>query len=329
MTPNNAIPPGDFLNSHSKRKGAVYVLSFFDGMLHHHVAALDHALGLCGGDPQRIVCIVCCRDHPATPANTESPYLLDPQERRMMLAKRGFANTFRCRLPYEHNPAGSILSPDDSAMLQNIPAAAILPAADVWGLPFAHHVSETFGTVTGSKADTLDDTFRGTDTSEHERMRWVLAKGYPETFFEHLGYAFPLSGYVVEGNKIGRTLGYPTANLRLADPRKITPGQGVYAALVKSGGEWYESMVNIGIRPTLDMENVTIEAHLFDFSQNIYGKQITIAFLARIRDEMRFNSLAELKMQLSRDHQQTKGVLGRIVPKAETNGFVYKTPRWS
>lgn len=120
-----------------------------------------------------------------------------------------------------------------------------------------------------------------------------------------LGHAFFLEGMVVEGNRIGRTLGYPTANLWPLGHKQVVPAQGVYVALVKVGGRWYESMVNIGIRPTLDLENVTIEAHLFDFNEDIYGEKISIHFLDRIRDEMRFPSLAALKNQLQNDHLQS------------------------
>jgi len=120
-----------------------------------------------------------------------------------------------------------------------------------------------------------------------------------------LGHAVFVEGLVVEGNHIGRTLGYPTANLRLAGHEQIIPAQGVYVGMVKVGGHWYESMVNIGIRPTLDLEHVTIEAHLFDFNEDIYGEPISIHFLDRIRDEMRFPSLGALKDQLQKDRSES------------------------
>lgn len=120
---------------------------------------------------------------------------------------------------------------------------------------------------------------------------------------KQLGYLYPLTGKVVYGNKIGRTLGFPTANLRPEDSDKIIPPMGVYAGWVKHKGSWYKSMINIGIRPTLDLENVTIEAHIFDFSGNIYGQEISIHFQTRIRDEMRFPSMEVLKKQLHKDQK--------------------------
>ncbi len=147
---------------------------------------------------------------------------------------------------------------------------------------------------------------------EHEKLKSLLQEGLVEAFRQETGEAYTLSGYVVEGNRIGRTLGYPTANLGHADPSQVLPGQGVYIAMVKVEGRWYEGMANIGIRPTIDADNVTIEAHLFDFNKNIYGKRISIAFLSRIRDEMRFNSLSELKIQLDKDALTTRELLRNI-----------------
>lgn len=117
------------------------------------------------------------------------------------------------------------------------------------------------------------------------------------------GEAFSLTGKVVEGNKIGRTLGYPTANLDIPEEGTPIPAQGIYAAMVRLDNNWHASMVNIGIRPTLNLHHVTIEAHLFDFRQDIYGQTITICFLVKIREEMRFSSLSGLKEQLHKDKE--------------------------
>lgn len=126
-----------------------------------------------------------------------------------------------------------------------------------------------------------------------------------------LGHAFFLRGMVVEGNRIGRKLGFPTANLR-PDPGQVIPGQGVYVGLGYVLGRWYDCMINIGIRPTLDLEQVTIEGHLLDFNQDIYGEAISFHFLVRIRDEMRFVSLGSLKNQLENDKIKSLQVLKEL-----------------
>jgi len=135
------------------------------------------------------------------------------------------------------------------------------------------------------------------------------------------GFAFYMHGVVVEGNRIGRTMGYPTANLKMS-PGLLAPAQGVYAAFVRVHTQWFESMVNIGIRPTLDQHNVTVEAHIFGFDENIYGQNIEIHFINRIRDEMRFPSLEALKEQLHSDHLESRAVIKKLSLKPDLNDRV-------
>ncbi len=138
-------------------------------------------------------------------------------------------------------------------------------------------------------------------------LKNFLARAFQDSqkfdWHHELGYFFPLRGKVVYGNKIGRTLGFPTLNIDPENSRKLIPPMGVYAGMLKYKGEWFKTMINIGIRPTLDLSKVTIEAHVFDFSKELYGEEVTIHFTARIRDEMRFPSLEILKNQLLKDQE--------------------------
>lgn len=118
------------------------------------------------------------------------------------------------------------------------------------------------------------------------------------------GFACNVSGMVVEGNRVGRKLGYPTANVKVM-PGFVVPAQGVYVGFVKVEEKWFKSMINIGIRPTLDQHNVTVEAHILEFDKDIYGQTIEIHFIRRIRHEMRFPSLEALKMQLHSDRRKS------------------------
>jgi riboflavin kinase/FMN adenylyltransferase len=124
-----------------------------------------------------------------------------------------------------------------------------------------------------------------------------------------LGYAYSLTGEVVAGNKIGRNIGFPTANLKPNDIHKLIPGQGVYATLVNIGGTIYKSMTNIGFRPTIDADRLTIEANIFDFNKDIYNKTISLIFIDRIRNERRFGSLGELQLQLGNDDIVARNIL--------------------
>lgn len=157
------------------------------------------------------------------------------------------------------------------------------------------------------------------DKNKNKTLRLLVEQGAVLEAGQLLGHAFFLEGLVVEGNRIGRTLGYPTANLGRLDENQLIPAQGVYVALVKTAGRWHESMVNIGIRPTLDLDHVTIEAHLFDFDEDLYGQKISIHFLERIRNEMRFPSLGDLKDQLSRDRTTSLQILGQMAFEPQSN----------
>ena len=116
-----------------------------------------------------------------------------------------------------------------------------------------------------------------------------------------LGYGYGLYGVVVAGNRLGRTIGFPTANMQLYEPLKLVPRNGVYAVEVEVLGGQYKGMCNIGTRPTVGGTTRTIETHILDFDQDIYGLPMQVRFLRRIRDERRFPSLEALKAQLSED----------------------------
>ena len=116
-----------------------------------------------------------------------------------------------------------------------------------------------------------------------------------------LGYDYTLTGAVVAGNRLGRTIGFPTANMQLYEPLKLVPGNGVYAVEAEVLGAKYKGMCNIGVRPTVGGVGRTIETNILDFDQDIYGLPLTLRFLRRIRDERKFDSLEALRAQLLMD----------------------------
>ena len=136
------------------------------------------------------------------------------------------------------------------------------------------------------------------------KIRQKLEEGDVQAASAMLGYDYSLLGVVVAGNRIGRTLGFPTANMQLYEPLKLVPGNGVYFVRVNTlGQDWY-GMCNVGCRPTVGQGNTrTIETHIFDFDEEIYGLDIKVTFMEKVRDEIRFASLDELKKQLEIDKQ--------------------------
>lgn len=137
-------------------------------------------------------------------------------------------------------------------------------------------------------------------------IRQYLTSGNLEAANRDLGHLFALSGRVVEGNRIGRTLGYPTANIEPDSNRQLIPCPGVYAAcVVTENGERHDAMVNIGHRPTIDPDDqkTHIEVYIFDFLGYLYGEKLSLELVTRIRPEKKFSSLDKLKSQLATDEQ--------------------------
>ena len=141
----------------------------------------------------------------------------------------------------------------------------------------------------------------GTAVSSTE-IRKALDSCRVEDAGKMLGYAYSLSGVVVAGNRIGRKLGFPTANMELYDPLKAVPGNGVYQVDVSVCGNSYKGVCNIGVRPTIGIGGTrVIETHILDFNEDIYGLDIRLNFLRHIRPERKFDSLEELKLRLQKD----------------------------
>ncbi|WP_394176968.1 bifunctional riboflavin kinase/FAD synthetase [Thalassotalea litorea] len=132
-----------------------------------------------------------------------------------------------------------------------------------------------------------------------------------------LGRPYSIMGRVVHGDKRGRRLGFPTANVLLK--RCVSPVNGVYAVKIFVAGETHYGVANIGSRPTINGERQQLEVHIFDFKRDLYGQQIEIALLQKLRQEVRFNSVDELSQQIQKDSEQARTVV-RILVNAERNG---------
>ena len=146
------------------------------------------------------------------------------------------------------------------------------------------------------------------------RIRQLLLAGRIEEAEELLGRPYVLSGVVAHGNERGRLLGFPTANLELADQRIALPPEGVYAVEVKVQDGLYPGMANIGRNPTFgDVMSPRLETHLFGFSGNLYGQEMRVVLRHRVRAQVRFASVDELRAQLERDKQSCQEFLG-VVP---------------
>ena len=151
------------------------------------------------------------------------------------------------------------------------------------------------------------------------RVRRLLSEGSVSEAARCLGRHYTLAGRVVHGDGIGRTLGFPTANLQPDDPCKLIPRPGVYAVTVgmSHNGEQQHrpAVMNIGTRPTFGSHNLTVEVYVLDFSADLYGRELTVAFHQRLRNEQHFNSAEALRQQLQADAAEAKEVIGGL-PRA-------------
>jgi riboflavin kinase / FMN adenylyltransferase len=156
----------------------------------------------------------------------------------------------------------------------------------------------------GLLVEQIDAVSKGKDQVSSTLIRDLLWSGDVSHAADLLGYLFFVSGIIVSGNKVGRNLGYPTANVQPLDEHKLLPQDGVYIAKATLSGNTFFGMVNIGVRPTMNESRTrkTIEIHLFNFHGDIYGQDVRLYFLKRTRDEIKFENIEKLREQLKKDH---------------------------
>ena len=143
------------------------------------------------------------------------------------------------------------------------------------------------------------------------KIRHFITSGHMEDAANMLGRHYSLTGTVVHGRKLGRTIGYPTANIEPTEKEQILPAIGIYAIQAIHNDIRYNGMLSIGYNPTVtDQRVIRIEANLFDFDKDIYGDLLEIFFIRKIRDEQKFESLDALMEQLRRDEGMVKGLIG-------------------
>ncbi|ASZ14315.1 bifunctional riboflavin kinase/FAD synthetase [Chitinophaga pendula] len=150
-------------------------------------------------------------------------------------------------------------------------------------------------------------------TVSSTKIRNNLREGHISVANELLGYTYFLEGYVVHGDKMGRKLGYPTANMQLPDYRKLIPSEGIYAIRVYLSGDLHslplDGVMSIGTRPTFDGEDLRLEAHIFDFDRDIYDQLLRVELVAYIRGNIKFDKIEALISQMNQDSLQARQLL--------------------
>ncbi len=186
-----------------------------------------------------------------------------------------------------------------------------------------YQLLESYGARLGFEVKEIPEQLQNEVGISSTRIRSSIANSQIETANAFLGYPYFFEGLVIEGNKLGRTIGYPTANLHITSEEKLVPGDGVYAVQVRvkekevknqkskaeSGGAIFNGMMNIGVRPTIDGRKRVIEVNIFDFDADIYGQNLQVHVLHYLRGEIKFNGLEELKAQLQEDKKAAEHIL--------------------
>ena len=176
------------------------------------------------------------------------------------------------------------------------------------------HALNRLGELYGFEVEQLNPLLVENMAVSSTKIRKALEDGDVGKANHFLGYAYLLKGKVVEGRRLGRELGFPTANILPDDLHKLVPNDGVYAVDVNVDGVRYQGMLNVGTRPTVNsnVDHRSIEAHIFDFSGRIYDQPISVSFVDRIRDEVKFESLEKLIEQLVKDKTSAMRIFAAV-----------------
>ncbi len=174
-----------------------------------------------------------------------------------------------------------------------------------------YHLLEALGEKFGYAVKEIPEHVLNHVTVSSTKIRQALQNCQVQTANQLLGYPYFFEGKVIEGNKLGRTIGYPTANLLIEDAEKLVPKNGVYAVQVQVDNETprINGMMNIGLRPTVDGTRQTIEVNIFDFDKDIYGHHLHVHLIKYLREEIKFNGLEQLKEQLAKDEANARAEL--------------------
>ncbi len=161
------------------------------------------------------------------------------------------------------------------------------------------------GDELGFEAYVMDPYMVGDTLVSSTLIRGLIAEGEVAGCCEYMGRYYAISGEVVVGNRLGKSLGFPTSNL-IIDESMVSPPNGVYITYCTYNGVRYPSITNVGVKPTVGAFEKNVETHIFDFDRELYGKQIMVEFLLKMREEVKFDSLDELKAQIVRDCEAAK-----------------------
>ncbi|MGD8427011.1 MAG: bifunctional riboflavin kinase/FAD synthetase [Balneolaceae bacterium] len=303
-----------FLKDVERNPNSVVTVGTFDGVHAGHRAIMDTVVSKAEEHDARSV-IVTFDPHPRdiiNPGDAGIKLLTTLQERAEILNEIGIDTMVV--IPFDRD--FSLLSSEE--FIRDIIYDKIGVSEFVIG--YDHHFGrnregtietvERLGKELGFDAYVVSKREVGDKAVSSTAIRKAISEeGNVEQAAEFLQRPYRLNGMVVHGDKRGKDIGFPTANIKPEHTNKIIPKDGVYAVRVRINGDWHNGMMNIGTRPTFDGKVRALEVNLFDFGRNIYGKEVQVRFFYRIRDEKKFEGIEALIDQLKRDEREARELL--------------------
>jgi len=304
------------LASHKPDRPTLLTIGVFDGVHRGHLHLLGHLVARARekGCPSGVVTF---RTHPEKVLGRRDtiPWICTLQERSRLLKAAGVDVVVP--VTFTRDVAG--LSAREFVLLLQ---KCLNMSGLVLGPDFAlgHHRQgdpdclRRIGEELDFRVEVVRPARLGGEVISSSAIRKLLTEGDINKVGEMLGRRFSLEGRVGEGDRRGRTLGFPTANISM-QPEQAMPKDGIYATVARLGRRRLDSVTNIGVRPTFDGLKRLVETYIFDFDQDIYRKKLSIELVARIRDEMKFESAEELKVQMAKDVAKSRDLLKTLNPK--------------
>jgi riboflavin kinase / FMN adenylyltransferase len=301
------------LARHTPKRPVLLTIGVFDGVHLGHRHLLDHLIAR-AKEKGCLSCVVTFKTHPEKVLKRKDtlPWICTLQERVRLLKAAGIDVV----VPISFTRDVANLSARDFVLMLK----TNLKMCDmVLGPDFAlgkqrkgdpEHL-RTIGEELDFRVEVVRPAKLGEEVISSSAIRQLLVEGDIKKVEQMLGRYFHLEGRVVLGDQRGRTLGFPTANLKV-QPEQAMPKDGIYATIARYGDWQMPSVTNIGVRPTFGGLKHLIETFILDFSDDIYGKKIRIDLVARLRDEMRFNNAEELKVQMHKDVEKAKQLFREI-----------------
>lgn len=296
------------INDFTATKKTIVTLGTFDGVHIGHNAILDK---ICKAAQQENLesVILTFFPHPRliVSDNYDIKLLNTIAEKSILLEKKGIQNF----IIHPFDKTFSELSPREfvtQVLVEKLNIQKIIIGHDhKFGKDRAADFNDliNFGKEFGFEVEEISAQQINEVSVSSTRIRNSLLEGNVSLAKDYLGYPYVLTGNVVKGNQLGRTINFPTANIEIPEEYKLIPKNGVYIVTANVSNQTVSGMMNIGVKPTLGENKLSIEVHLLDFDKDIYNQKIQVHILERLRDEQKFESFEALKSQLEVDKQNT------------------------